>query len=260
MNKLSFNELKTFLDKKHDQYNCPEFVETDPIQIPHLFAQTEDIEIAAFLTATMAWGQRKAIIKSAKNLMHLMDNSPFDFVCNAEKADIVRLRAFVHRTLNAEDITFFVRSLKNIYQNHNGLRGVFENNFQRTGTIRETLLNFRTIFLDEKLSPDVHVGKHISDVAKKSAAKRLNLFLMWLVRNDRRGVHLGIWDKIPTSKLLIPLDLHCGNISRKLELLRRKQNDWLAVEELTGALRNFAPEDPVRYDFALFGLGVFEHF
>jgi uncharacterized protein (TIGR02757 family) len=246
-------KLKNILDREYERNNVPSFIETDPIQIPHLFTNREDIEISAFLTAQIAWGKRSMIIKNALSLMHRMDMSPFDFVMNAGKAELTKIEGFVHRTFNAEDCKTEILALRKICQQHSTLKDFFESTFRQERSIYTTLSSFRMEILKQEHQP--RFTRHISDVTKKSAAKRLNLFLMWMCRRDNRGVHFGLWD-IPSSELLIPLDIHCGNAARKLGLLSRKQNDWPAVKELTDALRQFDPNDPVKYDFALFGMGV----
>ena len=251
-----FHKLKPFLDSRVEQYNQLEFIDTDPIQIPHKFSLKEDIEIASFLTATIAWGQRKSIIKNSNSLMDLMDNSPFDFIMNASENDLKGLQHFVHRTFNGDDCIFFLKSLKNIYSNHNGMESVFNKGFDIENTIFGALKYFREIFISIPHQP--RVKKHISDVAANSAAKRLNMFLRWMVRNDNSGVDFGLWNKIPTSSLMLPLDVHTGNVARNLGLLQRTQNDWKAVEEITSVLRTFDANDPIKYDYALFGIGVFE--
>ncbi|RLD66071.1 MAG: TIGR02757 family protein [Bacteroidetes bacterium] len=248
-------DLKEFLDEKYDQYNTPQFIETDPIQIPHKFTKKEDIEIAAFLTATIAWGNRKMIIRNADRIVNLLDNEPYNFIMNASDNEIESLANFVHRTFNIVDLHFFLKSLRNIYKKHHGLERVFS---RYGGNIPKTLINFRELFFEIPF-PE-RTSRHVSNVAKNSAAKRLNMFLMWMVRQDKRGVHFGIWNKIKPSALFLPLDVHTGNVGRKLGLLSRKQNDWKAVAEITGRLRKFDSADPVKYDFALFGLGVFEKF
>ena len=253
MKYFSSNDLHALLEDHFDRFNKPSFIETDPIQIPHRFKKNEDIEIAAFLTSTIAWGNRKSIINNAVKLMRLMDDAPHDFITNCREKDLQRFSGFVHRTFNSDDCTFFIRSLKNIYHSHGGLKLLFEDSFARTQDIRKSLISFRQKFLS--FPHEKHAQKHLSDLTKNSAAKRLNLFLMWLCRKDDRGVHFGLWD-IPASALFIPLDVHCGNVGRRLGLLTRKQNDWKAVEELTASLRLFDPHDPVKYDFALFGMGV----
>jgi len=253
--KVQLDDLKEFLEVKHDLYNRPSFIETDPIQVPHQFSLAEDIEIAAFLSATIAWGNRKMIIQNAKKIINLLDSAPFDFITNSNSFDLEGVKSFKHRTFNGEDLTFYLRSLQNIYRNHGGLRKVFEANF---ADVKTSMIKFREVFFSIN-HPD-RTSKHVPNVLKKSAAKRLNMFLMWMVRCDNRGVHFGLWDKIPSSMLKLPLDVHTAKIGRKLGLLKRKQNDWQAVEEITEALKKIDPDDPIKYDFALFGLGVFEKF
>ncbi len=258
MKKLNESEIKDFLEAKYEQYNCKNFINSDPIQIPHRFSTKNDIEIAAFLTAIIAWGKRNMIIKNAVQLMELMDNSPYHFISSAGEPDLERLHNFTHRTFNGTDCVFFIRSLQNIYKNHGGLEQVFEKKIKEGASLKDAMIYFRQIFFEIPYPP--RTSKHIANVQKNSAAKRINMFLMWMIRNDDKGVHFGLWQTIKPVNLFIPLDVHTGNISRKLGLLHRKQNDWKAVEELTARLRNFDPIDPVKYDFALFGLGVFENF
>ncbi|MFC2096526.1 TIGR02757 family protein [Bacteroidota bacterium] len=251
-------DLKNFLDEKAEKYNHTDFIESDPIQIPHLFSDKNDIEIVAFLSSTIAWGQRVTIIKNMQKLIALMDHSPYEFIMNSSEQDLNRLRYFKHRTFNGEDCKFFVRSLKNIYINHNGLGELFQSLCDKEKNIFDTLAKFRNVFFEIK-NPE-RTQKHVSNVLKGSSAKRLNMFLRWMVRKDNNGVDFGLWNKIPMSDLFLPLDVHTGNVARTLGLLKRKQNDWKAVEEVTSILREFDPIDPIRYDFALFGLGVFEKF
>lgn len=252
------NELKSFLDEKFEKYNNRTFIESDPVQIPHLFSITEDIEISAFLASTIAWGKREMIIKNATRLCEYMDYAPYDFIVNAKEKDFERFKHFTHRTFNGEDSIFFLKSLRNIYINHNGLKSIFEDAYTKSGKIEDAIYHFRKIFFTP-----VHLDrteKHVSDITKNSAAKRINLFLRWMIRKDKCKIDFGLWDKIPASKLYLPLDLHTSNVSRKLGLLQRKQNDWKAVLEVTEALRKFDVNDPVKYDYALFGLGIFEKF
>jgi uncharacterized protein (TIGR02757 family) len=256
---LSPQLLKEFLDEKYDLYNRPEFIETDPIQIPHAYTLHEDIEIAGFLTATIAWGQRKSIIANAHKLMQLMGNNPSDFIINAGNEQVSRLKSFVHRTFQGVDCVFFLHALRNIYKNHGGLKSVFETSYARRKEMADVLIDFRNIFFEIENCQE-RSRKHVSDVSKNAAAKRLNMFLRWMVRTDKRGVDFGLWKGIPASALYIPLDLHTGNVARKIGLLTRNQSDWKAVAELTANLRKFDPNDPVKYDFALFGLGIFEKF
>jgi uncharacterized protein (TIGR02757 family) len=255
---MTTDELKEFLDFKYDFYNRSAFIETDPISIPHLFNIKEDIEISAFLTATIAWGQRKAIISNARKLLNLMGNSPYSFIMEADEHDFEKASKFVHRTFNHEDTFYFLNSLQHIYRNKGGLQTIFENAYQESKNVKTALTIFRRQFLEHM--GHTRTSKHVSDVERGSSGKRLNMFLRWMVRNDLRGVDFGIWNGIPASALYLPLDLHTGNVSRKLGLLLRKQDDWKAVEEVTSRLLMFDPCDPVKYDFALFGLGVFEKF
>ncbi|MBD0832649.1 TIGR02757 family protein [Aestuariibaculum sediminum] len=251
------SELKDFLDAKVEQYNNPRFIETDPIQIPHLFTKKEDIEIAGFLTATIAWGNRKSIINNAKKLMTMLDNSPYEFVLHHSNKDLERLLPFVHRTFNGDDAIQFIKSLNHIYTKYKGLEDVFSKHCT-PDSVQTSISHFKSIFFEIDHLP--RTQKHISDPLKNSAAKRINMFLRWMVRPNNTGVDLGIWDKISTAQLSCPLDVHSGNVARKLGILKRKQNDAKALLELDSGLRAFDSNDPVKYDFALFGLGVFEDF
>ncbi len=253
--KLSPSELKDFLDVKVTQYNTPEFIETDPVKIPHLFSKKEDIEIAGFLTATIAWGNRKSILKNAEKLMDLMDRSPYEFVMNHEENDLNQLDSFVHRTFNSIDLIFFIKALKNIYVEYGGLEGIFTRNADPDG-LQPAIHIFKTIFFE--LPHQKRTEKHVSDPLRNSAAKRINMFLRWMVRNDQNGVDFGLWKSLSPAQLSCPLDVHSGNIARQLGLLDRNANDAKAVAQLDSNLRAMDPRDPVKYDFALFGLGVFE--
>jgi uncharacterized protein (TIGR02757 family) len=254
---MTATELKDFLDEKVLQYNTLDFIESDPVQIPHLFSQKEDIEIAGFLSATIAWGNRKMIIKNSHKMMDLMGNAPYDFVMSHSENDLERLETFVHRTFNGKDFASFIRSLKNIYENHNGLESVYSKN-QELKTMQKSISEFKKTFFE--IPHELRTHKHISDPFNNSAAKRINMYLRWMVRQDSKGVDLGIWKSISPASLSCPLDVHSGNVARKLGLLTRKQNDGKAVAELDLKLREFDANDPVKYDFALFGLGVFESF
>ena len=250
-------ELKDFLDEKVLQYNTLDFIDSDPVQIPHRYSAKEDIEISGFLAATIAWGNRKMIINNADKMMQLMGNSPYDFVMNFTEDDLTIFDGFVHRTFNSDDLKFFVKSLRNIYHNHKDLESVFTLN-QTEDSMQDAISNFKTIFFENNLAS--RTMKHVSDPKKGSAAKRLNMMLRWFCRQDQNGVDLGIWKSIPTSILSCPLDVHSGNVARKLGILTRKQNDAKALKELDTQLREMDAIDPVKYDFALFGLGVFEGF
>ena len=254
---MNKKELKSFLDEKVELYNNPNFIESDPILIPHQFSLKEDIEIAAFFSATIAWGNRKMIITNAQKLMDLMGNSPYDFVMSHSETDLEKLENFVHRTFNSLDLTTFVKGLNHIYSNHNGLEAVFAKN-QEPLSMQKSISEFKKVFFEIK-----HLNrtqKHISDPLNNSAAKRINMFLRWMIRNDNKGVDFGLWKTISTASLSCPLDVHSGNVARKLNLLTRKQNDAKALLELDTNLRLLDKNDPVKYDFALFGLGVFEKF
>lgn len=254
---LPISEIKDFLDHKVTEYNRPEFIDFDPISIPHRFTLKEDIEISAFLTATISWGNRKAILGTAKEMMKLMGESPYDFIMESKDFKHKRLSQFYYRTFNGVDYIYFLEGLRNIYQNHDGLENVF-NELTSRFSVQESISEFKNIFFE--LPHSSRTKKHISDPTHGSAAKRLNMMLRWLIRKDNNGVDFGIWNKISPSRLSIPLDLHSGNTARKLGLLKRKQNDAKAVAELDLVLRTFDSLDPVKYDFALFGLGVIEKF
>ena len=252
---MTRTDLKEFLDEKVRQFNRPEFIESDPVQIPHLFQKKEDIEIAGFLTATIAWGNRKSILKNSRKLMQLLDMRPYDFILNHREADLNGLDGFVHRTFNAEDLGFFIRTLKNIYLKHGGMETIFSEHANEN-SLQPAIHAFKSVFFE--LPHQKRTQKHVSDPMKNSAAKRINMFLRWMVRQDSAGVDFGIWKELRASQLSCPLDVHSGNIARKLGLLTRKMNDAKAVRELDNNLRALDPRDPVKYDFALFGLGVFE--
>ncbi len=257
--KLCLPEIKELLDEKYYQFNNTAFIHTDPISIPHQFSKKEDIEIASFLVATIAWGQRVTIINNGHRLMNLMNHEPYDFILNFSKKDAERFQHFVHRTFNATDCVFFLKSLKNIYQNHGGLENAFSLKLTKNElNIKQAIIDFRNLFLST--AHESRVKKHISNPADKSSAKRLCMFLRWMVRKDNYGVDFGIWTSILPNQLCLPLDVHTGNVSRKLGLLHRKQNDWQAVEEITDLLKKFDSSDPIKYDFSLFGLGAFEGF
>ena len=253
---MNLNQLKGFLDKKVIEYNQTSFIAYDPIQIPHRFSKKQDIEIAALLSATIAWGNRKSIIRNALQMMERMDNSPHDFILNFTEKEIKHLDKFVHRTFNAIDFQFFIASLQRIYGEYESLEDLFLIQ-QEENNPKHAIERFRINFINNQ---EVRTTKHISSPAKNSSAKRLNMFLRWMVRKDKQGVDFGIWDNISPSKLSLPLDVHTGNIARKLGILERKQNDWKAVEEVDVILRKMDAKDPIKYDFALFGLGAFEKF
>jgi len=251
------SELKSFLDEKVELYNNPNFIESDPIQIPHLFSIKEDIEIAGFLSATIAWGNRKMIIRNSHRMMDLLGNSPYDFIMSHNNDQLEKLNDFVHRTFNGQDFASFIKGLQHIYTNHGGLESVFSR-YHENDSIQKSISEFKKAFFE--IDHQQRTQKHISDPLNNSAAKRINMYLRWMIRKDNKGVDLGIWKDISPSLLSCPLDVHSGNVARKLGLLKRTQNDAKALAELDTKLREMDKTDPVKYDFALFGLGVFEGF
>jgi uncharacterized protein (TIGR02757 family) len=249
---MNQKELQIFLDEQSEKYNNPKFIGTDPIQIPHQFSKKEDIEIIGFLASIIAWGNRTMIIKNCEKLISIMQPSPYTFIKNYEEQEL----EFVHRTFNSVDLNFFFISLKNIYLNHYGLEAVFNKGYEKNNSIKESIIYFREVFFS--LEHEKRTEKHIANPAKKSAAKRINMFLRWMVRNDHNGVDFGIWKKIDKKDLFCPLDVHTSRVARKLGLITRKQDDWMALEELNKNLLKFDSKDPVKYDFALFGISAFE--
>ena len=247
-------ELGELLDELHDRYNCVDFIEPDPISIPHSFANPLDKEIAGFLAATIAWGNRKAIVKSANRMMEYLDCRPYEFVMGASEGELRGLGSYVHRTFNGTDLECFVRALRRICGASGSLGEWFQSDWEKRGDMRLVLADFRHEFFD--FGHPARSEKHLSSITKGAACKRLNMYLRWMVRRDSRGVDFGLWERIPMSALYLPLDVHSGNLSRSLGLLERRQNDWRAVEEVTACLREFCPEDPVKYDYALFGAGI----
>lgn len=249
---LNREDLIDLLETKTEQFNHPNFIESDPIQLPHRFSKKEDIEIIGFIISTLAWGNRKAIIKSGENLLKIMNHQPHEFIMNYEEDDF----KFVHRTFNAADLNSFFHSLHRLYTKENGLEGAF------TSTVPisqfDRIVQFRNNFVGEPFLE--RTTKHVANPAKGSSAKRINMYLRWMVRNDKKGVDFGIWKNVPMSDLHLPLDVHTGNVARKLGMLNRTQNDWKSVEEIQEHLVSFDPNDPCKYDFALFGLGAFEGF
>jgi uncharacterized protein (TIGR02757 family) len=251
-------ELKIFFDEKYRQYASPRFIESDPIQIPHRYHRNEDIEIAGFLAASLAWGQRPMIIRFVGSLLDRMGESPYEFLMDSSEVEFNSFSDFYYRTFNGCDCVAFLESLRRIYRHEGGLGSVFEEGYAKGNSIQYSIGHFRSVFIGDDFP--TRSTKHISDSMSGSAAKRLNMYLRWMVRNSSEGIDFGLWAKIPTSALMLPLDVHTARVARSLGLLTRKQNDWKAVEEVTQNLRIFDPNDPVKYDFALFGLGVFEKF
>lgn len=248
-------ELSLLLNDRYDLYNRKSFIENDPVCIPHLFENKEDIAISGFLAASIAWGQRVTLIRNARKMMSLMDDAPYDFVRNFKEADLKVFRGFVHRTFSEKHLIYFLRALQRIYFEFSGLQQAFQAD---AAGVYAGISAFRSRFLSEQ--DLIGVSRHIADPEAGSAAKRLNMFLRWMVRKDGRGVDFGIWDLFGMHELICPLDVHSGGVARKLGLLHRKQDDRKAAEELTQNLRLFDASDPAKYDYALFGLGVNENF
>lgn len=261
--------LKKFLDRKVDEYNQPSFIKSDPVCIPHLFSKKQDMEIAGFFAAIFAWGNRTTIINKSKELLQLMDNSPHQFILNHKVSDLKRLAGFKHRTFNTTDLLYFIEFLKHHYSGNTSLESAF---FNKQTIVKEhsqvspwgrdlegALNHFYHYFFSLEDSP-ARTVKHIASPQKNSTCKRLNMFLRWMVRKDDHGVDFGIWSKISPAQLICPIDVHVARVARHFNLLDRKATDWQAALELTDNLRSFDESDPVKYDFALFGLGVMEKF
>jgi uncharacterized protein (TIGR02757 family) len=253
-----WQDLKIFLDAKVDQFNRPSFIELDPISIPHRFKKKQDIEISGLIAAVLAWGQRVTIINKTKDFLGRMDNSPHDFLLNHKSSDLKRFKNFKHRTFNETDALYFIEFLSQYYEKNPSLETAFDI-LPTNEHVGEGLINFHRLFFSLKDFPN-RTKKHISTPERKSACKRINMYLRWMVRSDNNGVDFGIWKKISPSQLICPCDLHVERIARKLKLIQREQMDWQTALELTANLRKFDPYDPVKYDFALFGLGVTEKF
>ncbi|MDZ4666537.1 MAG: TIGR02757 family protein [bacterium] len=251
------SEIRAFLNQKVEQYNQLNFIETDPISIPHRYSRKEDIEISGFLAATISWGNRKTIVKNAHKMLDLLGESPHDFVLSAKQNHLNKLDHFVHRTFCGQDYQYFIKGLRHVYKNHRGLEGVF-NKYAKPDNLQVAISEFKKVFFE--IPHPLRTTKHVSDPQKGSSAKRINMMLRWFVRKDKQGVDFGIWHSISPAQLSCPLDVHSGNIARKLGLLSRNQNDSKACAELDQTLRILDPNDPVKYDFALFGLGIFENF
>ncbi|MBC7848816.1 MAG: TIGR02757 family protein [Chitinophagaceae bacterium] len=251
-------DLKRFLDEKVKTYNHPGFIKADPVSIPHLFHKKQDIEIAGLFAAIFAWGNRTTIINKSQELLHRMDDAPYEFIQSHTDNDLKKLLGFAHRTFNDTDLLYFIGFLKVHYQSSSSLESAFTNWMGKKDVNVEPALNgFYNYFFSQEYIPE-RTRKHIASPEKKSSCKRLNMFLRWMVRNDNAGVDFGIWSGINPSQLICPVDVHVARVARRLSLLHRKPVDWLAANELTGQLRKLDPADPVKYDFALFGIGVNE--
>ncbi len=297
VNPDDFLDVKDFLDRKADQYNRPSFIANDPISIPHLFSRKQDIEIMGFWASMLAWGQRKTIINKCNELIRLMDGAPYDFIMHHQDSDLKRMMGFKHRTFNDTDTLYFIEFFKHHYSLNPSLENAFTSDFvsrsitefrpefsdENMDSYGQTELSSPPCYLNEiKVHPRERLVenalnyfrkyffslpdfpgrtiKHVSSPSQKSACKRLNMFLRWMVRDDKRGVDFGIWKSIQSSELICPTDLHVERVARKLKLITRKQVDWQTALELTENLRHFDPNDPVKYDFALFGLGIEEQY
>jgi uncharacterized protein (TIGR02757 family) len=251
--------LLEFLDRKVEEYNRPSFIALDPISIPHRFSKNADIEIAGFFAAIFSWGNRTTIIQKSMALMQLMDLAPHDFIRNHKENDLKKILGFKHRTFKDTDLLYFIRFLQYHYLHYPSLEDAFLTDYSTTAWAEQALNQFYDYFFSLKDAP-LRTHKHIASPGKKATCKRLNMFLRWMVRRDKKGVDFGIWQRLSPANLICPVDLHVARVAKKFGLLQRKQNDWQAALELTGHLRNLDKKDPVKYDFALFGLGVIEHF
>jgi uncharacterized protein (TIGR02757 family) len=258
MRQQDLHNLKEFLDEQTARFNVHSFIDSDPICVPHRFSKKEDREISGFLTATLAWGQRPIILRNASLLMEWMDHAPADFILNHSPSERRPFKKFVHRTFNGEDAVYFLKALQQLYKNHGGLENTFQNALKSSSGTGEAIHKWRKLFLS--FNSPTRTAKHFADPLANSSAKRLCMFLRWMVRKDANQVDFGIWKKISAASLYAPLDLHSGKTARELGLLQRKQDDWKAVEELTAMLRLFDPEDPVKYDYALYGAGIAERY
>jgi uncharacterized protein (TIGR02757 family) len=252
---INISELKEYLDSIVDKVNNVDFITMDPISIPHRFSRKQDIEIAGFFSAMLAWGNRKTIINKSIELLTLMDNQPYDFIVHHQQKDLKRLTSFIHRTFQSTDLLYFIDFLHRYYKINESLETAFNPKDITNYRQKDALINFHKLFFNHDFAPD-RTKKHIATPAKNSTCKRLNMYLRWMVRADDKKVDFGIWNSIPMSELMIPLDVHVENYARQFGLLTRKQRDWQAVEEITSQLKKMNPDDPVIYDYALFGLGV----
>ncbi|MDQ6755483.1 MAG: TIGR02757 family protein [Bacteroidota bacterium] len=254
--------LKLFLNSKVEEYNQPSFIQSDPICIPHLFSKKQDIEIAGFFAAIFAWGNRKTIINKSKELMQLMDYAPHQFITQHKEDDLKNFIEFKHRTFNTTDLLYFLKFLKHHYTKNKSLESAFFN-YKLSGqpnSIVEDALNYFCNYFFSLYDAPVRTYKHIASPLKNSTCKRLNMFLRWMIRKDDKGVDFGIWKKISPSELICPVDVHVARVAKHFNLLNRNITDWKAALELTDNLRTLDKNDPVKYDFALFGLGVMGKF
>jgi uncharacterized protein (TIGR02757 family) len=259
MGKLSQRDFKIFLDEQVELFNQPGFIKDDPISIPHQYTKRQDIEITGFWAAVLAWGQRVTIINKCNELFAMMDNDPHQFILHHEDSDLKPFTTFKHRTFNATDALYFIHWLRHFYQDHDSLEEAFIVGLAEADHMEVGLVNFHHLFFDLPEAPQ-RTKKHIATPLRKSACTRLNMFLRWMVRQDDNGIDFGLWKKIKPSQLLCPCDLHVDRVARRFNLITRKSTDWQTALELTSNLRKYDPQDPVKYDFALFGLGVVGHY
>lgn len=251
--------LKEFLNAKADYYNNPDFIADDPISIPHRFSQLQDIEIAGLFAAVLAWGNRTSIINKCSVLLNLMDNAPYDFIRNHQPRDRMKLMSFTHRTFNGLDLMYFVEFLQHYYSNVTSLEFAFSGHISaQDENVENALIGFRKVFF--ALEHPERTGKHIATPAKNSACKRLNMYLRWMVRKDENGVDFGLWNYISPSQLVCPVDIHVSRVAARLGLIPEAKSDWKTAAALTHELKKLDPDDPTKYDFALFGLGVIEKY
>lgn len=267
----SLTDLREFLDRKVDEYNRPAFIPADPISIPHMFSKPQDIEIAGFFAAIFSWGNRTTIINKTKELMQLMDNAPYQFITQHADEDRKRLLGFKHRTFNATDLLYFIEffhwhyshhdTLEDAFlRSHDHLSGFYRYFFQLDHSVGHTARSLGSPYTADLPAAPPRTYKHIASPEKNSSCKRLNMFLRWMVRHDDRGVDFGIWKRIVPGRLICPLDVHVARVARRFNLMTRTQTDWQSALELTDYLITLDPNDPVKYDFALFGLGVMEKY
>lgn len=255
---ITTTHLKTYLDEKAAQYNQPAFIQEDPISIPRQFEKKQDIEIMGFLAAILAWGRRQTIISKCQELIQLMEGAPHNFILHHEESDLKRFEHFKHRTFRPTDLLYFLSFFRHFYQHHESLEEAFTMHLQSSDeNLEKALTGFQQYFFSLPNYPQRTI-KHIASPARKSTCKRLNMFLRWMVRKDEQGVDFGIWPNIRASQLLCPVDVHVARVARHLGLIERKQTDWPTTLELTNNLKQYDPEDPVKYDFALFGIGIME--
>ncbi|HLO71957.1 MAG TPA: TIGR02757 family protein [Flavipsychrobacter sp.] len=253
------NALKNLLDEKVRLYNQPSFIKGDPIVVPHRFGKQQDIEIAGLFAAVLAWGNRTSIINSTNKIMQWMDDAPHDFVVNHQDTDLKKMLSFAHRTFNATDLLYFIYFLHYHYSQYNSLEDAFvpEASYEHE-TVEQALIHFHNYFFS--IEHPERTRKHIATPARKSACKRINMYLRWMVRTDNHGVDFGIWKKMSPRQLVCPLDVHVGRVAFRLRLIRNEKSDWQNALSLTQSLRELNPEDPALYDYALFGLGAEERF